>query len=325
MAHNLFTDEKTGKTSLMVVGETPWHGLGQVMTEEQTAEETIRHAGLDYDVAKVPVYCNLGENQVVIEKKFATYRTDTNTPFGIVGDRYEILQNREAFSFFDTIVGEGLAIYTSAGALGKGETVFISAKMPNHIKVGGNDIIEKYLLLTMAHDGSKAIQAMFTPVRVLCQNTLNAALRSNTNKISIRHTTNAREKLEQAHKLMKITNSLTDNLSELFNNMATTRLRNEKAELTLFAEACYPSNPNLEEESTRNINLRDELVKYYYTGLGQDSATTAGTVFGLYNAITGLVANAKKYDNIENRFESVLFAGGAKLVQSGFDYLQKAY
>jgi phage/plasmid-like protein (TIGR03299 family) len=104
-------------------------------------------------------------------------------------------------SFFDAIVGGGGILYETAGALGKGERIFIIAKLPDYINVGNNDLIEQYLFFTTSHDGSGSITAAFTPVRIVCNNTLNAALRKQSNSIKIRHTVNAKERLEEAHKL----------------------------------------------------------------------------------------------------------------------------
>jgi len=112
--------------------------------------------------------------------------------------------------------GDGIQ-YETAGALGKGERIFITAKLPDYITVGGNDLIEKYLFLTTSHDGFGSITAAFTPIRIVCNNTLNAALRNNTNAFKIRHTVNAKERLEEAHKLMGITNLLSSQLEGIFN------------------------------------------------------------------------------------------------------------
>ena len=105
----------------------------------------------------------------------------------------------------------------TAGALGKGKRIFITAKLPNYIKVGNDDLIEQYLFFTTSHDGGGSITAAFTPVRIVCNNTLNAALRNHSNTFKIRHTANAKDRLEEAHKLMGITNQLSNQLEGVFN------------------------------------------------------------------------------------------------------------
>jgi phage/plasmid-like protein (TIGR03299 family) len=126
---------------------------------------------------------------IVSDNSFYTYRPDTDAILGDkLGAEYEVIQNVDAFSFFDSIVGGDGIQYETAGALGKGERIFITAKLPNYIKVGNDDLIEQYLFLTTSHDGFGSITAAFTPIRIVCANTLNAAMQSRNNSIKIRHT-----------------------------------------------------------------------------------------------------------------------------------------
>jgi phage/plasmid-like protein (TIGR03299 family) len=230
MAHNINFNESTGKHSFFSVVQKAWHGLGQIVTDHPTSAEAIQYAGLDYRVEKRRLFTfdsvnsigNVDTIQPTIEvpSYYATVRADNDTVLGVVGKDYQIVQNRDAFSFFDAIVeGEGI-MYETAGALGKGERVFVTAKLSNYIRVGSDDLIEKYLFLTTSHDGFGAITAAFTPVRIVCANTLNAALHNHANSIKIRHTANAKERLQQAHKLMGISNKLSTELEELFNQWA---------------------------------------------------------------------------------------------------------
>lgn len=184
MGHNLNLNERTGNYSFFSVKEKAWHNLGQIVDSYPTSEEAIRYAGLDYEVVKKPVFIkgtgtSVGSNgeitegqDIIIPDRFGTYRTDTNQAFDVVGRDYQIVQNREAFTFFDAIVGGGDGIlYETAGALGNGERIFITAKLPGYIRVGnGDDVTEKYIFLTTSHDGSGSITAAFTPIRIVCQN-----------------------------------------------------------------------------------------------------------------------------------------------------------
>lgn len=161
MAHNLNFNEQTGKHSFFSVKEKAWHGLGQIVEGSPTSAEALIFAGLDYTVEKRKLFIYDNENHAADEEKeikipeievpnyLATIRTDTEQVLGVVGKDYEVVQNTEAFSFFDAIV-EGEAIqYETAGALGNnGERIFITAKLPDYIKVGSDDLIEKYLFLT---------------------------------------------------------------------------------------------------------------------------------------------------------------------------------
>jgi phage/plasmid-like protein (TIGR03299 family) len=183
MAHQINFNEKTGRHSFMSVKEKAWHNLGQVIDRYPTSSEAIQYAGLDYIVEKRPLFTydtanHIGNSEdgiiipeIEIPNFFSTIRGDTETPLGIVGNDYEVVQNRDAFAFFDAIVGGGDGIlYETAGALGNGERIFITAKLPDYIRVGRDDLIEQYLFLTTSHDGLGSIIAAFTPIRIVCNN-----------------------------------------------------------------------------------------------------------------------------------------------------------
>ena len=177
MAHNINFNEQTGQHSFFSVKEKAWHGLGQLVQDYPTSAEAIKFAGLDYEVAKEDIYTTSynSDGQAMdftkrIKTHFATLRKDTGDVLGIVGKDYEIVQNRDAFTFFDSIVGGDGMQYETAGALGNGERIFITAKLPSYIKVGREDLIEQYLFLTTSHDGFGSITAAFTPVRIVCNN-----------------------------------------------------------------------------------------------------------------------------------------------------------
>ncbi len=202
MAHNLNFNEQTGRYSFFSVQQKAWHGLGRIVEQYPTSEEAIKYAGLDYEVIKTSLYTRgtniiettsgieITDNELHVPNYYANIRSDNNAILGVVGKDYHIVQNREAFAFFDAIVGGGEGIlYETAGALGDGERIFITAKLPDYIRVGnGDDVTEKYIFLTTSHDGSGSITAAFTPIRIVCQNTLNASLRSMNNVVRIKHT-----------------------------------------------------------------------------------------------------------------------------------------
>ncbi len=340
MAHNIFFNELTGKHSFFSVKEKAWHGLGQIIQDYPTSREAIQHAGLDYQVVKVPLYAktegitvtdsglSTEETEIVIPDYYATKRSDNNAILGVVGKDYRIVQNVDAFSFFDAIVGGGDGIlYETAGALGKGERIFITAKLPGHIQVGQKDMIEKYLFLTTSHDGSGSITAAFTPIRIVCQNTLNAALGKCSHTIKIRHTANARQRLEEAHKVMGLSNTLSGQMEGIFNQWAGIRISDaELRKLILMAMA--PNKETLtnlvkgndQELSTIYKNTCNEVLEYAMSAESQLMETTKGTVFGAYNAVTGYFQNVRKYSDDEAKVKSLLFGGTAQMrTQSAFN------
>ncbi len=327
MAHNLNSNK--GKISFFSVKEKAWHNLGTILENCPTAEEAIIHAGLNFTVDKTANFCKIGDNLIQTPGAFSTYRTDNNVILGDkLGNVYQVVQNRDAFKFFDAIVGESEAVYETAGCLGQGETIFISAKMPSYIRVGKDDV-EKYLLLTMSHDGSGAITAMFSPVRTCCQNTLNAALNGKGHRITIRHTRNAERNLMEAHKLLGITNLLSLELEQIFTNMFKVKI-DDKMLKSYIEQVFLPSDKLLEIragklELTKNQSkIIESVTDYYFTGPGQDTEMTKGNMWGAYNAVTGYFSNVKEYKSEEKKMKNSILGHDYTIMQSAFDLAVKS-
>jgi phage/plasmid-like protein (TIGR03299 family) len=334
MAHNLNFNERTGRYSFFSVQEKAWHGLGQIVTDYPTSAEAIKHAGLDYEVIKSPLYTKtsniidptdnleLRNNEVNVPNYFTTIRTDNNNVLGVVGKEYHIVQNREAFSFFDAIVGgtDGI-LYETAGALGNGERIFITAKLPDYIRVGnGDDVTEKYIFLTTSHDGSGSITAAFTPVRIVCQNTLNASLRNMSNVVRIRHTSGAKQRLENAHKVMGLANEFSNQLEDIFNNWAKVKVNDNEVKKMIQFALCpnketlqHLKAGNEDEISTVFKNTVEDAFAYAMTSDSQQMNTTKGTLFGAYNAVTGYYQNVRGYKDSEAKLQSIIMGGTAQL------------
>lgn len=330
MAHNINFNQQTSKHSFFSVNEKPWHGLGQIVTEYPTSKQALEYAGLNFIVEKRALFTLDKTNDTTdlkVPEYVATVRTDTQDVLGVVGKQYEVVQNEDAFAFFDAIVQDEGILYETAGALGKGERIFITAKLPNYIRAGREDLIEQYLFLTTSHDGSGSITAAFTPVRIVCNNTLNAALKNRSNSIKIRHTANAKERLEQAHQLMGITNTLSSQLEDIFNSWTKVRITDE-AILKLIQLALVPNKEVLrniqagkeDELSATFTNMCSNAFEYAMTSGSQQLETTRGTLFGAYNAVTGYLQNVRSYKSGEVKLKSLLFGGtGQQRTQAAFN------
>lgn len=340
MAHNLNYNNKTEKHSFFSVREKAWHGLGTIIENYPTSAEAIKYAGLDYTVEKRNLFTygddttpETEDNDIVMESRldvpnhFATVRNDTDEVLGVVGRDYHVVQNIDAFSFFDSIVGgkDGIK-YETAGALGKGERIFITAKLPEYIIVGRDDLIEQFLFLTTSHDGFGSITASFTPVRICCQNTLNAALKNHTNSIKIRHTASAQERLKQAHQLLGITNQLANELEEVFNHWARVNITDKQVK-RLVQLAMAPNKETLnnlktnkqDEFSSAYTNIVNNVLEYALTSPTQQEVSTKGTVFGAYNAVTGYFQNVRNYKDDESKFKSIIMGNALGKAQATFD------
>lgn len=340
MAHDLNYNQQTGRHSFFSVKESAWHGLGTLIDGHPTSAEAIIHAGLNYTVERRPLFTYDTETytrsddtgiitpEIKVPDFYANVRTDTDGILGVVGNDYNIVQNVDAFSFFDGIVGgkDGI-LYETAGALGKhGHRVFITAKLPDYIRVGRNDCIEKYLFLTTSHDGLGSIQIAFTPVRIVCRNTLNAALNNQTNCIKIRHTASAADKLKEAHKMLGITNQLSVELEAVFNRWARVRISDPEVK-RLIQMAMIPNKETYDklkagkdDELSSNFNNTVSAVfDYAMTSPTQQEDTTKGTLFGCYNAVTGYFQNVRSYKDEESKFKSIMYGTGQDRGQVAFN------
>jgi phage/plasmid-like protein (TIGR03299 family) len=339
MGHNIHYNEQTGKHSFFSVKEKAWHNLGQVIEGYPTSAEALKFAGLDYTVEKRKLFTYDTENnngnpdadilipEIEVANYYATIRSDSEEVLGVVGKDYEVVQNIDAFSFFDSIAGGNGIQYETAGALGKGERIFITAKLPDYITVGREDLIEQYLFLTTSHDGYGSITAAFTPIRVVCQNTLNAAFRNCSNSIKIRHTSSAKERLEQAHRVMDISYKLSKHLENAFNHWSQVRITDKQLR-KLIQLAMVPTKEVLQnlqggkedELSTHYTHTCDTVFEYAMTNQSQQMETTKETLFGAYNAVTGYFQNVRNYKDEEAKIKSLLFGGTAQMrAQKAFD------
>ena len=312
MSHNI------NEERMFYYGETPWHGVGTELKQPATAREAIEAARLDYKVQLHPVMTDFK----VINNVMATARHDNQDVLGIVSPKYRIIQNTEAFSFFDGVVGEGQAIYHTAGALGKGERIWIMAKLPNDIVIK-DDVIEKYLVLTNSHDGKSALKMYFTPIRVVCQNTLSMSLVDASGGISIRHSGNIKSKTEEAQRLLQIAGHSYKDFEDKTRLLTDTPLNVDKAERYFNRLIYNTETPTREDfESTKTLNKRNELLGLFESGLGNKNHLIRHTAWTAYNAVTEYVDHRASIRNVmknpSNRIKNIWFGAGAKIKQRAF-------
>lgn len=328
MAHNL-NIKPNGKAAFVSKKELPWHGLGTIVQDTLTSKQAMELGGLDFKVEKRSLYVPgmdvsfdeakrfpriqrkvirnpQGAIQPVYNKlvkfddKFATVRTDTDVPLGIVGNKYTIVQNSEAFEFFDSIAQDGIAEYETAGALGNGEIVFVSAKITENMTIH-KDQIDKYLLISLSHDGKSSISVTYTPIRVVCNNTLTLALKNSKNKVQITHTASASDKLRAAKQTLGLIDYGDKSHTDYFNRLLDVNIT-EGEVVELFANAY--SIDLVDTISVRAKNIIESSLDYYYNGLGQKEYV--GTGWGAYNAITGYLHNIKSYTDDDARFKATI-------------------
>jgi phage/plasmid-like protein (TIGR03299 family) len=275
MPANLATTDD--RTAMMYAGETPWHGLGTRLDEPATAEEAIGAAGLDY---RVELHSLRTDDAVPIPQRKAVLRSDTRQVLGVVGNSYVPVQNHQCFGFLDGVVADGRLRYHTAGALGKGEKVWMLAKLPNKIRVrGSEDVTEQFLLLSNSHDGSSSLRVFFTPIRVVCGNTLAAAERRGRGQgVSVIHKGDLAAKVGEAQEVLGFARRYYDDLEERINHLAGHYP--SRTQLEAYFETLYPDSD--EGKNRRAENVRTELFRLFEHGLGQDIDVLLmeGTHFG---------------------------------------------
>jgi phage/plasmid-like protein (TIGR03299 family) len=318
-------DMTRGTASMMSTrGITPWHGLGTVLDEDAVDSQTaISAAGLDWSLYKnVLSTVDADNNSIVVPNQFAIVRGDTNAVLGVVGKNYKIFENQEAFSFFDEVVGDKLAIYETAGALHGGRIVWILAKLPKEVRAGNtDDISNSYVLLATSHDGSRAVTMMPTMVRVVCNNTFTLAVSeySTDSGIRMRHTKNMVNHLSLAKQRLDIVNKKIDEYQEKVNLLAGKQITTKRLEE--FVEAMFPDNPSA-KHNTRTENMRNNI----YNNFEESEITkTDGTWWKAVNAVTFYVDHQRstKGNNEtarqDNRMISTLMTTGATKKRKAMD------
>lgn len=323
--------------SIMYYGEKPWHGIGTELDHPATAAEAIKAAQLNWEVKAFPVYAgipNINDNSQIqeyisVEDTRATIRMDTKATLGVVGRLYTPIQNVDAFSFFDGVVGENKAIYQVCGALGKGETIWILAQMPGKIRIlQTDDIVEKYLLLTNSHNGTSTMRMFFTPIRVVCQNTLSAANaeveQSGGNVVRIKHLPGVYEKVEAAKVILGIVDKTYVELQEAYDKLARYQIDNKW--LVEYVKELVPAKDE-EDVSTRTANIRDGIISRFESE-SNSLPGIAGSAWAAFNSATEFTDHYSTYSKIKNnnstsRLTSIWLGRGAEFKKNAFNVAVK--
>jgi phage/plasmid-like protein (TIGR03299 family) len=293
MAHELET--QNGKTSFASFREPAWHGLGTVFTEEKTTAEMLDAANLSnwnvrLEDVNIPTHLSSDKSYQYVVRTNPTDNTQTDI-LGVVGERYHVLQNEDLFSFGDNIL-DGGGRWETAGAIRGGRVVFGSLALERETVLdptGVADKVKTYLLINTSHDGSIAIQASITPVRVVCANTLNLALGSKRGKkngikqsFKIRHTQTANGKVQIARETLGLANAYMD----AFDVMAKQMIEKEitAQDFNNIILAAYPKPEKDSKGAIKKWETKVDTINDIYTG--EFNGMIAGNAWGAFNALT---------------------------------------
>lgn len=280
--------------TMMYVREKPWHGLGTMVQEAPTSADALRLAGLDWRVEPKPLQVCGGRK---VENYKANVRSTDGAVLGVVSDRYRICQNTDAFDFTDSLIG-GDVRYETAGSLQGGRKIWLLAKLPETKVI--DDAVVPYLCFTNSHDGSGAIRAIMTPVRVVCNNTLNLALNTAKRSWAARHTGNIEAKLEEAKLCLELADKYMYELNMTADKLANTTVTDEQIQQIL--SELFPVKETASDREKENAKkIKDEYMVCWYM---PDIAKFRNTAWGAVNAMSDMVCHTKPLRNTQNYAEN---------------------
>lgn len=363
MAHNLEFNQQKQTTSFFSRKELAWHGLGQVVSEAVTASEALKLANLDYNVELKPIWTNYipkgcsgeivdiqGKSQVIVKDSFtgsatglilpykgelittakAVCRMDTYKTLGIVGNKYTPVQNIQSLEFIYDILKHNPDIQEhdditieTAGVLGQGERIFVTAKLPKEFRIGNEEVgTELYIVFTNSHDGTSSLTAMITPVRVVCNNTLTMALGNNKSKIAFRHTSNIANAMKEGCQLLGLSYSnfeMNYNAYSALNRVNVTqdmvdelicRAMLNDNQLELVARVGF-KNVSTDIIPTRTRNVIQDMRDFVDVGVGQNY--NRGTAYWAYMGMNSYLNNGTNFKDYESKFDKLLSGDTSKL------------
>ena len=244
--------------SMFYTRKKPWHGLGVQVQEAPESKDALRLAGLDWKVYQREVYTDSG---IKIEGYRANVRNTDNKVLGVVTERYKIVQNEEAFSFTDALLGKGFR-YETAGSLQEGKKVWLLARLPKEYIISGEQI-SPYLVFSNSHDGSAAVRVAVTPIRVVCNNTLNLALSTAKRSWAMVHTGNIKGKIHEAQETLFMAENYMSKLGKEFEELKRQKL--SERQVKEYIELLLPLEKTSSLVTAKNVKkLRDDLRARYY-------------------------------------------------------------
>jgi phage/plasmid-like protein (TIGR03299 family) len=321
-----------------------WHGMGEHRENYLTVWDALKASHSDYEVSKQPIAAlspailariEAGEmidpqelQRLIIDGKAATYRDDYKNTLGVVSDSYGIIQNSEAFSFIDDLVsgGKNGACINAAGVLGNGERTFITARF-DPITLKGDDTIDMYVVFSNSFDGKSRLTCLVTPVRVVCQNTLNQAMRDNVGRWDIRHTSKCGDKfadVAEAARTMGLYERYKAEYIEELEALSKVRLSEVEGNRLLLKSFMTPDQYKVyagnkfsldtEEISTRLRNQCNALIQTAHEGVGQSMLEPYSGVW-LLNALSCYNQNTAPNKDFTRQFDSLTGVAGKAYTQ----------
>lgn len=318
MAHEIHI--KNGTASMAYVGATPWHGLGQKLTEGATIEQWIREAGMNYELLSANAMFHDGKAGREFPGRKVLFRSDDGAPLGMVGDKYQVVQPREVVEFFrDLAEDHGFQLET-AGVLFGGKKYWALARTPESFRVGKRDEVKGHLLLATACDGSMSTIAKYVATRVVCNNTIQMALGEGGSQVKVRH--NAQFKEDAVKAELGLFKDSFSAFAETAQALGKAKLSSAQAVQFLIKLMGDPTKP-VEEQSANVENMKaiaDKFTAQNYIG----ADLSGDTAWGLVHCVTEWVDHSRGKGQ-DRRLEYGWFGGGMDLKMNAFKVAQELF
>ena len=298
--------------------EKPWHGLGTMVAEAPNSKDALRLAGLNWKVLQEPVYT---ENEELIQGYKANVRDTDRKVLGVVTDRYKVIQNEEAFAFTDTLLGEGVR-YETAGSLQEGRRVWMLARLPREFIIAG-ERISPYMVFSNTHDGSGAVKTALTPIRVVCNNTLNLALRTAKRSWSMIHTGDISGKIEEAKNTLLLADEYMTALGQEFEDLRKIKL-SEKQVLD-YIKILLPMEENYSLLQKRGVEkLRADMKMRYFDA--PDLKGVGNNGYRFVNAVSDFATHSTPRRKTANYKENIFArtADGNPMIDRAYQLVKAA-
>jgi phage/plasmid-like protein (TIGR03299 family) len=298
--------------------EKPWHGLGTMVAEAPNSKDALRLAGLNWKVLQEPVYT---ENKELIQGYKANVRDTDRKVLGVVTDRYKVIQNEEAFAFTDTLLGKGVR-YETAGSLQEGRRVWMLARLPREFIIGG-ERISPYMVFSNTHDGSGAVKTALTPIRVVCNNTLNLALRTAKRSWSMIHTGDISGKIEEAKNTLLLADEYMTALGQEFENLRKIKL--SERQVQDYIKILLPMEENYSLLQKRGVEkLRADMKMRYFDA--PDLKDVGNNGYRFVNAVSDFATHSTPRRKTANYKENIFArtADGNPMIDRAYQLVKAA-
>ena len=305
-------------SSIAYTGATPWHGLGNHLSEHQPLQIWLKEAGMDWTIEQSDVLFNVDSSALHIRPyadSKVLFRSDSLAPLSVVSNRYQVVQPHEVLNFYKDLVSVGGFELETAGVLKGGKKLWALAKTGQEAKIKGNDRIKAYLLLATSCDGTLCTTAQFTSVRVVCNNTLQMATRDSTGAVKVPHSTKFDP--AQVKEALGIGFSNWDVFMKNLKQLSQRTVSLEEADGFI---RTVLNEPEFTDDNSLGSKVYQKVSNLYLgEGMGSDLSSASGTAWGLVNAMTEYVDHHRRARSQDNRLDSAWFGQGALLKQKAFN------